>query len=149
MALTPAGLSEHTFASQTLLSWWFQLCFLMFIPNLGEMIQFDLHIFFRWFNHLVDIYLHTFTIKDPHLPLQGNHRSPCRFLHGSSLSQCRGVSLRDANSIKGEGGMGISHQGRPVVGFWAKNVRILALLGNVNMSMDFGCLYATGGLGST
>ena len=37
--------------------WWFQIFFLnMFIPIYGEMIQFDLRIFFKmgWFNHQLE-----------------------------------------------------------------------------------------------
>ena len=39
--------------------WWFQICFKMFTPNLGEMIQFDEHIFqMGWFNHQPVLYSH-------------------------------------------------------------------------------------------
>ena len=37
--------------------WWFLICFI-FTPNLGEMIQFDEHIFqLGWFNHQLDQFM--------------------------------------------------------------------------------------------
>ena len=37
--------------------WWFQLFFLRFTPNLGEMIQFDERMFqLGWFNHQVEYF---------------------------------------------------------------------------------------------
>ena len=42
-----------------MLGWWFLKYCLMFIPKIGEMIQFDDHIFqMGWFNHQLVIYIY-------------------------------------------------------------------------------------------
>ena len=51
------NVSLQVYGFTTLSRWWFQILFI-FIPNLGEMIQVDAHIFqMGWFNHLLLIYL--------------------------------------------------------------------------------------------
>ena len=64
------GYSVGLFFFLELLGWWFQT-FFMFIPKIGEMIQFDERIFqMGWFNHqlyrkeLSQIFLHGSKMKD-------------------------------------------------------------------------------------
>ncbi len=47
------GCQTYTYTPEKTTRWWFQL-FLMFTPILGEMIQFDEHIFHMGWNHHLD-----------------------------------------------------------------------------------------------
>ena len=89
----PGSLSYSSFSFQYNSRWWFQI-FFIFTPNLGEMIQFDLRIFFKWVGSTTNysrFFLGGQTSINLRISARFSRRETSRFHQFSGKGQTRGT----------------------------------------------------------